>query len=95
MLHRVALVKTDVSEEHNIPEDGFLHSHCRNNLKSYKKQTPCLLVRKRAIPTDRPPLLGKVSANFYGYMNVARSAQQVPTAVNLDFLDRRSYLSFT
>jgi hypothetical protein len=50
MLRRVALVRTDVSEELsasetcaltratrcNIPEDGILHSHRRENLKSYK-----------------------------------------------------------
>jgi hypothetical protein len=50
MLRRVALVRTDVSEEpsaseksvltratqRNIPEDTILHSHRRKNLKSYK-----------------------------------------------------------
>jgi hypothetical protein len=85
MLHRVALVSTDVSEElsastirvrkigelritlaitsnrftlqrnkkflqnvvliratwHNIPEDAILHSHCRENLKSYVSLTGC------------------------------------------------------
>jgi hypothetical protein len=41
MLCHVALVRTDVSEEltratrHNIPEDTILHSHRRENLKSY------------------------------------------------------------
>jgi hypothetical protein len=49
MLRRVALVRTDVSEElsasqtsvitratrHNISEDDILHSHRRENLKSY------------------------------------------------------------
>jgi hypothetical protein len=61
MLHCVALVRTDVSEEfsasiitrmmealsssktlvltratwRNVPEDAILHSHCRENLKSY------------------------------------------------------------
>jgi hypothetical protein len=30
------------------------------------KLTPWLLVRKRTIPTDRPPLVGEVSANFCG-----------------------------
>jgi hypothetical protein len=29
MLHRVAFVR------HNIPENAILHSHCRENLKSY------------------------------------------------------------
>jgi hypothetical protein len=50
MLRCVALVRTDVSEEvlsssetsvliratkRNIPENTILHSHCRENLKSY------------------------------------------------------------
>jgi hypothetical protein len=49
MLRRVALVSTDVSEElrasetsvltratrRNIPENGVLHSHRRENLNSY------------------------------------------------------------
>jgi ABC-type taurine transport system substrate-binding protein len=25
------------STQHNIPEDDILHSHCRENLKSFKK----------------------------------------------------------
>jgi hypothetical protein len=32
MLRRVALIK---ATRLNIPEDGILHSHCRENLKSY------------------------------------------------------------
>jgi hypothetical protein len=54
MLRRVALVRSDVSEEHsasitrvirivepmNIPEDAILHSHRRENLTSY-------LIRKK------------------------------------------------
>jgi hypothetical protein len=36
LLRRVALVRTDVSEERrNNPEDTILHSHRRENLKSY------------------------------------------------------------
>jgi hypothetical protein len=49
MLRRLAVVRTDVSEalnsskrrfltratRRNIPEDGILHSHRRENLKSY------------------------------------------------------------
>jgi hypothetical protein len=36
MLRRVDLVRTDVTWR-NIPEDGILHSHRRENLKSYKE----------------------------------------------------------
>ena len=45
------------------------------------------LVRERTIPTERPPPVGEVSANFCGYRGVAWSAQRVPTAVKLCFLD--------
>jgi hypothetical protein len=38
-------------------------------------------VRERTIPTERPPLVGEVSANFYGQRGVAWSAQRIPTAV--------------
>jgi hypothetical protein len=53
MLRRVAVVRTDVSEEHsasnkvtrigeqetNIAEEDILHSHRRENLKSYTALT--------------------------------------------------------
>jgi hypothetical protein len=29
-------------------------------------QTPWLVVRKRTIPTERPPLVGEISAKFWG-----------------------------
>ena len=46
------------------------------------------LVRTRTIPTERPPPVGEVNANFFcGYRGVTWSAQRVPTAVNLCFLD--------
>jgi hypothetical protein len=45
MLRHVALVRTDILEEHitsiitatwrNIPEDGIPHCHCREDIKSY------------------------------------------------------------
>jgi hypothetical protein len=31
-----------------------------------KKKTPWPLVRKRTIPTERPPYVGEVNANFFG-----------------------------
>jgi hypothetical protein len=34
--------------------------------QKYKTKTPWLLVRKRTIPSERPPLVGEVSANFCG-----------------------------
>jgi hypothetical protein len=33
----------------NIPEDGILHSHCRDNLKSYIALTGCALERRRNV----------------------------------------------
>ena len=49
------------------------------------------LVRERTIPTERPPPVGAVSANFCGWRGVTWSAQRIPTAVNICFLDRSRY----
>jgi hypothetical protein len=46
------------------------------------------LVHERTIPTERPPLVGEVSANFYGYMGVAWSVRRIPNGRNLGLLDR-------
>jgi hypothetical protein len=35
-------------------------------LNNKNKQTPWPVVRKRTIPTERPPLVGEVNANFSG-----------------------------
>ena len=53
------------------------------------------LVRERTIPTDRPPPVGEVSANFCGQRGVTWSAQWVPTAVNLCFLDLEPLLIYS
>jgi hypothetical protein len=45
------------------------------------------LVRKQTILTERPPHVGEVSANFLLIEGVTWSAQRIPTAVNLGFLD--------
>jgi hypothetical protein len=45
------------------------------------------LARKRNIPTERPPLVGEVSAQLLHIEGVTWSAQRTPTAVNLGFLD--------
>jgi hypothetical protein len=71
------------------------HSYMQANRYRYEshkkiKQTPWPVVRKRTIPTERPPLDGEVSANSSG-QRVAWTAQRIPTAVNLGFLDRSRY----
>jgi hypothetical protein len=37
-----------------------------NRYEENKKLNSVALVRKRTIPTERPPLVGEVSANFSG-----------------------------
>ena len=39
------------------------------------------LVRERTVPTERPPPVGEVSANFCAQRGVTWSAQRIPTAV--------------
>jgi hypothetical protein len=47
--------------------DGVLHAALENDVARQKaKLNSVALVRKRTIPTERPQLLGKVSANFCG-----------------------------
>jgi hypothetical protein len=46
------------------------------------------LVRERILPTERPPLVGEVSANFCGYRGVTWSVRRIPYSRNLGFLDR-------
>jgi hypothetical protein len=43
------------------------------------------LVREETIPTERPPIVGEVSANFLRIEGVAWSARRIPTAVFSDF----------
>jgi hypothetical protein len=45
------------------------------------------LVCELIIPTERPPLVGEVSANFWGY-RVSRGQQVDPYGHILGFLDR-------
>ena len=52
------------------------------------------LVHERTIPTERPPSVGEFSANFCGQRGVTWSAQRIPTAGNLSFLDRSRYFLF-
>jgi hypothetical protein len=46
------------------------------------------LVCKQTIQTELPPLVDEVSANFLQIEGAAWSAQRIPTAINLGFLDQ-------
>jgi hypothetical protein len=51
----------------NTNPDKALNSRVKATLAQLKTKTnSVVLVRKRTIPTKRPPLLGEVSANFSG-----------------------------
>jgi hypothetical protein len=46
-----------------------------------------VLVRERTIPTEFPPFVGEVSANFCGYRGVAWLVRRIPYGRNFGFLD--------
>jgi hypothetical protein len=52
---------------------------------THVKLNSVVVVRKRTIPTERLPLVGKVSADVLRVEGVAWSAQRISTAVNLGF----------
>jgi hypothetical protein len=49
------------------------------------------LVRKRTMLTERPPLVGEVSANLCEQRVLRGLRNEFPTAINLGFLDRSRY----
>jgi hypothetical protein len=50
-------------------------------------------VRERTIPTERPPLVGEVIANFLRIQGATWSALTDPFGRILGFLDRSRYFS--
>jgi hypothetical protein len=50
-------------------------------------------VRERIIPTERPPLVGEVNANFLRIDGATWSALTDPYGRILDFLDSSRYFS--
>jgi hypothetical protein len=68
---------------------GCVYMHTRIHACIYKypaiiknKETnSVVLVRERTIPTEQPPLVGEVSANFSLIDGFAWSARRIPTAV--------------
>jgi hypothetical protein len=53
-------------------EELYAHKKTKNSVAS---------VRKRTIPTERPPLVSEVSANFLRIESATWSAWRIPTAV--------------
>jgi hypothetical protein len=67
------------------------YSNFYYTLRQKQKGNPWHVVRKRTMPTERPSLVGEVSANFLRIAGAAWSAQRNSTVVNLGFLDRSRY----
>jgi hypothetical protein len=63
---RVALVRTELSEEDDYIHDEYGDDMFLRNVGSYKshktnkQQTPWPLVRERTIPTERQPLVNEI-----------------------------------
>ena len=54
------------------------YAQCHSSQVFYVEKNSMALVRKRTIPTERPPPVGEVSANFCGQRGVTWSAQRIP-----------------
>jgi hypothetical protein len=52
-----------------------------NEVKVLEKKNSMVWVRERTIPTERPPLVGEVIANFLRIVGATWSAWRIPTAV--------------
>jgi hypothetical protein len=53
-----------------------------------------VLVRERTIPTERPPLVGEVIANFFAGRGCHVVSMTDPYGLIFGFLDRSRYFSF-
>jgi hypothetical protein len=81
-------------DSHNKPIGGRSGEWTQLDTPHYtnkKKMNSVAAVRKRTIPTERPPPFSEVSAKLLLVNGVAWSAQRILTAVNLGFLDRTRY----
>jgi hypothetical protein len=48
-----------------IPEDDILHSHCRENLKAYKKRIEVAPIEQAHVKRDDEAELNELSPAFY------------------------------
>jgi hypothetical protein len=55
-----------LGHEQDSGPDDYLDTLINMNRILFNKPNSVALVRKRAIPTERPPLVGDVDANFCG-----------------------------
>jgi hypothetical protein len=62
--------------------------------KKTRNKNSVAWTRERIIPTERPTLVGVVSANFFRMEGATSSALWILKAVFSDFLDRNRYFSF-
>jgi hypothetical protein len=72
------------------PSNPHLRKFACRSVRTLQLTNSMALVRERTIPTERPQLVGEVSANFCGLRGVAWSVRRIPYGSNLDFLDRRT-----
>jgi hypothetical protein len=64
---QIQLNKLILIKNKNIPEDSIVSITTAVRTSTLKTlKTPWLVVRKRTIPTERPPLVDEVSVNFCG-----------------------------
>jgi hypothetical protein len=77
-------INTNSSDSLQLQSPDFLYS-------GVIKQIPLLLVGKRTMPIEGPPIVGEDSADFCEQRCVARSVQLVPMGVILGFLERSRY----
>jgi hypothetical protein len=87
-----AIIISGVKIEKRIMNKGYGFSHTDTNKQT--KQTPWHLVRKRTIPTERPPLVGDILLPTFAVRGMSRGQYGGSlTVVNLSFLDRSRYFS--
>jgi hypothetical protein len=79
-------IRYETSYTFFIPQLSFMcHSHKENSVAS---------VRKRIIPTERPPLVSEVRTNFFADRGYHVVSVTNPYDCILGFLDRSSYYFF-
>jgi hypothetical protein len=77
-----------------IVRQSLVPAFLDTGLSRFQKQTRWPLVRKRTIPTERPPLVREILMPTFTDRGVSRGQRGgSPAVVNLSFLDRSRYIS--